>query len=135
MFSRYADRVNFLAVYVREAHPTDGWRLPSNDALGIAVQQPKSDAERSSVAQHCGGLMEMSIPMVVDSLDDRVGHAFSAMPDRLYVIDPEGTIAYKSGRGPFGFQPGEMEQSLTMVLMESRAPTPEDDPLAEFLEE
>jgi hypothetical protein len=40
------------------------------------------------------------------------------MPDRLYVIDAEGRIAYKGGRGPFGFRPAEMEQSLAMAILE-----------------
>ncbi len=38
------------------------------------------------------------------------------MPGRLYLIDPEGKVASKSGRGPFGFKPAELEQSLVMLL-------------------
>ena len=60
--------------------------------------------------------------MVVDTMDDRVGHAYSGMPDRLYVIDRAGKVAYKGGRGPFGFKPGEMEQSLVMTLLDETAP-------------
>jgi hypothetical protein len=41
------------------------------------------------------------------------------MPARLYVIDSKGKVAYKGGRGPFGFKPGEMEQALVMSLLES----------------
>ena len=58
------------------------------------------------------------MPMVVDEMDDRVGHAYSAMPDRLYIVDRSGRIAYKAGRGPSGFKPEEMEQSLMMLLMD-----------------
>ena len=58
-----------------------------------------------------------SRPLLVDELDDRVGHAYSGMPSRLYVIDTEGKVSYKSGRGPFGFKPGEMEQALVLLLM------------------
>ena len=42
----------------------------------------------------------------------------SAMPGRLYVIDTAGKVAYKSGRGPFGFLAGETEQALMMALLE-----------------
>ena len=63
----------------------------------------------------------MTIPLVVDDLDDHVGHAYSGMPDRLYIIDRHGTVAYKGGRGPFGFKPGEMEQSLVMLLLDEGA--------------
>ena len=51
-------------------------------------------------------------------IDDRVGHAYSGMPDRLYLIDREGKVAYKGGRGPFGFKPAELEQSLVMLLID-----------------
>jgi thiol-disulfide isomerase/thioredoxin len=42
MASRYKDDALFLAVYVREAHPTDGWRMKSNDAKGVVVAQPRA---------------------------------------------------------------------------------------------
>jgi hypothetical protein len=58
------------------------------------------------------------MPMVVDEMDDRVGHAYSAMPDRLYIVDRSGRVAYKAGRGPSGFKPEEMEQALMMLLMD-----------------
>jgi hypothetical protein len=57
--------------------------------------------------------------VVVDELDDRVGGTYSGMPARLYVVDHQGRIAYKSGRGPFGFKPWEMEQALIMACMEA----------------
>jgi hypothetical protein len=58
------------------------------------------------------------MPLLVDEIDDRVGRAYSGMPDRLYIIDREGKVAFKSGRGPFGFKPGEMEQMLVMLLLD-----------------
>ncbi|MCE9525739.1 MAG: deiodinase family protein [Planctomycetales bacterium] len=115
---KYKDEVTFLGVYVREAHPIDGWRMSSNDDVDIAIAQPKTFEERVAVANTCHAKLKMSIPLLVDEIDDRVGHACSGMPSRLYVIDKNGKIAYKSGRGPFGFKPGEMEQSLLMLLMD-----------------
>jgi alkylhydroperoxidase family enzyme len=122
LHARYKGRVKFLAVYVREAHPTNGWRMASNDNVGIVFQQPKTFTERTSVAQKCCSTLEMSMPLLVDALNDRVGHAYSGMPDRLYVIDRAGKVAYKSGRGPFGFKPGEMEQALMMLLLDEAGP-------------
>jgi hypothetical protein len=105
-------------VYVREAHPTDGWRMLSNDRAGIAILQPQSKTERDEVARKCCSSLGITMPMVVDDMDDHVGHLYSGMPDRLYVLDRDGKVAYKSGRGPFGFKPGEMEQSLLMALLD-----------------
>jgi thiol-disulfide isomerase/thioredoxin len=115
---RYGDRATFLGVYVREAHPTDGWRMDANDWLGVAEKQPTTFEERAALAGKACELLKTSMPLLVDELDDRVGNAYSGMPSRLYVIDAEGKVVYKSGRGPFGFRPGEMEQSLVMTLLD-----------------
>jgi len=61
-------------------------------------------------------------PLLVDTVDDHVGNAYSGMPDRLYVLDRTGTVAYQSGRGPFGFKPGELEQALVMLLLDQESP-------------
>jgi hypothetical protein len=92
--------------------------MSSNDDVGISVKQPTTESERQGVAQRCSGALKISMTLVVDEMDDRVGHAYSGMPDRLYLIDREGRAAYKGGRGPFGFKPGELEQSLVMLLMD-----------------
>jgi hypothetical protein len=94
--------------------------MDSNDRVGVAVAQPKSDAKRALVATQCHDLLEMSMPTLVDGIDDHVGHAYSGMPDRLYVIDRHGKVAFKSGRGPFWFNPEEMEQSLVMLLLDEQ---------------
>ena len=119
---RYGDRAEFLAVYVREAHPTDGWRMASNDRVGVTIPQPRVDSERVAVAQACSRTLELTIPLLVDTVDDRVGNAYSGMPDRFYVLDRAGRVAYKSGRGPFGYKPGEMEQALIMLLLDQETP-------------
>ena len=57
--------------------------------------------------------------MLVDTIDD-AGNPYSGMPGRLYVIDREGKVAFKSGRGPYLFKPAELEQSLVLLLQENR---------------
>ncbi|PWT88429.1 MAG: hypothetical protein C5B56_08755 [Proteobacteria bacterium] len=121
---RYGDRVEFAAVYVREAHPTDGWRMSSNDDVGIRIKQPCETGERVEVARRCKTALKISMPLLVDELDDRVGHMYSGMPDRLYLIDRQGRIAYKGGRGPFGFKPGELEQALLLLLVDQEGAAP-----------
>ena len=115
---RYKDNATFVMVYVREAHPTDGWIMESNTKVGVAVKQPTTYDERVKVCGLFNEKLKPSFPVLVDGIDDQVGHGYSGMPGRLYVIDPAGKIAYKSGRGPFGFKSGEMEQALVMALLE-----------------
>ncbi len=74
--------------------------------------------------------LRFTIPCLVDGIDNAVEKAYAAWPDRIYVIDPSGKIAYKSGPGPRGFRPREMEVALKKALGESGGPlvTPEDKP-------
>ena len=122
LFLRYKDRATFLMVYVREAHPTDGWSMESNDRVGVTERQPRTYDERVQVARKCSKSLDFGFPMLVDDVDDTVGARYSGMPGRLYLIDPEGKVAYKSGRGPFGFKPAELEQSLVMLLRQVEGP-------------
>jgi hypothetical protein len=122
MHQNYKDRAEFLCVYVREAHPTDGWAMKANELAGIAIKQPTNYYERVGVADQCGKALKMTMPLLVDTMNDEVGHAYSGMPDRLYIIDRQGKVAYKGGRGPFGLMPGEMEQSLLLLLLDEGAP-------------
>ena len=128
MYRRYKDQADFLAVYVREAHPDDGWSLPSNAKVGVSFDQPKRFEDRREVAGQCCSALKMAIPMVVDEIDDRVGVAYSGMPDRLYILDTQGRVAYKGGRGPMGFQPSEMEQALVLLLMDESGARPAPAP-------
>jgi thiol-disulfide isomerase/thioredoxin len=118
LYRTYKDRANFVMVYVREAHPTDGWRMESNDRFGVTTPQPRTYDERVEVAQKCGRILDLAFPMLVDTIDDTVGARYSGMPGRLYLIDRQGKVAFKSGRGPYLFKPSELEQSLVLLLSE-----------------
>ena len=121
MAARYHDEVEFVAVYLREAHPTDGWKMSSNEKAGIRVAQPTTLEQRCEAANLCNSALAMGIPILVDDLDDTVGRAYSGFPDRLYLIDRDGRVVHKSGRGPFGFRPRELEQSILMLLLDSQS--------------
>jgi len=58
----------------------------------------------------------IELPAIVDEADDRVEQAYTGWPDRLYVIDSDGRIAYKSAAGPFGFKPSEVEATLNRLF-------------------
>ncbi len=123
VYRRYKDQATFVMVYVREAHPTDGWKMDSNGKMGVAVKQPTTYPERVEVCELFRKKLAPGMVVAVDDITDPAGTAYSGMPARLYVIDTKGKVAYKSGRGPFGFKPGEMEQALVMSLLENEKPS------------
>lgn len=96
--------------------------MQSNDRVGVTIEQPKTLAARNLVASKCCQALNLTMPLLVDSLDDSVNRAYSGFPDRLYLIDREGKVIYQGGRGPFGYRPRELEQCLLMYLLEERLP-------------
>ena len=106
--------MEFLLVYIREAHPDSVLFVPTEDG-GKKLQvipQTATTAERLKNLQQCASLLQLTMPAVIDSEDNVVNRAYAAWPDRLYVVDREGRIAYKSGAGPQGFHPAEIKAWL-----------------------
>jgi hypothetical protein len=116
MYARYKHAASFFVVYIGEAHPSDAWQLPSNLKDNVVFASPTDLKERTELADVCVTRLGIKLPAVVDRLDEATEIAYSGWPDRLYVIDANGRIAYKSRPGPFGFKPAEMEAALRTLL-------------------
>ena len=106
------------AIYIREAHPADGWKMESNDQLGVKIEQPKTQEARNLAASQCCLGLNLMMPLLVDTINDEVNRAYSGFPDRLYLLDRDGKVVYKGGRGPYGYKPRELEQTLLMLLLD-----------------
>ncbi|TMD03783.1 MAG: deiodinase [Chloroflexi bacterium] len=115
LYDRYRSLVAFFVVYIKEAHPEDGWVLSSNRGQGIAVTDPVSDGERSQVATICSLQLHIRMPVLLD-VDDGVARAYGAWPDRLYLIGRDGRVAWQGGPGPFGFKPDELDAAIRNEL-------------------
>ena len=116
LYDQYRDRTNFLTVYISEAHPADEWQMDSNVKDKIVFDQPKTNDERKAAAKILVEQLRYRIPVGLDPIDDRVGKAFAAWPERIYVVGAGGRILYKGGMGPFGFYPEEIEAPLAAYL-------------------
>lgn len=94
--------------------------MESNDRAGIVLRQPRTFDERTGVAATCATTLSLTFPVLVDSIQNDVERAYAAFPDRLYLIDRDGKVAYKGGRGPFGYRPRELEQAMALLLAGER---------------
>jgi Iodothyronine deiodinase len=119
MAERYAGSVQFLTVYIREAHPEEGWIISENRRSGLTIHEPKTDDERREVASTCAVSLHMRMPLVIDRVDNAVASAYGGWPDRLYLVRRDGRIAYQGGEGPFGFKPERLEQAIERELAAS----------------
>src|SRR5262249_44285798 len=64
---------------------------------------------------------KVTVPILVDTIDDRVQRAYAAMPDRIYVLDAQGRVVYKGPQGPAGFQVEDVPPVLDRLLRISLA--------------
>jgi hypothetical protein len=115
IYQQYKSKSEWLLVYIREAHPSDGRQVDANVKAGIGINQPKTMEERVAVARTCYSNLGLTFPAVIDGMDDKAEKAYAAWPDRLYIVDKKGRIAYKGKKGPRGFNPEEMAQRLKKV--------------------
>jgi type I thyroxine 5'-deiodinase len=116
MYKQYGDRAAFFVVYIREAHPSDIWQMSANVRDKVVYQSPQNVGERADLASMCVRNLGIEMPALVDNFDNATDLAYSGWPDRLYVIDRDGRIAYKSAPGPFGFKPDDMERVLVELV-------------------
>ncbi len=116
LYDRYRDRVAFYVVYIKEAHPEDGWVLSVNRESGIAVPDPVSEIERDEVAATCVLRLKIRMPVLLDGLDNATAKAYGGWPDRLYLIGSDGRITFQGGEGPFGFKPDELKSAIDQIL-------------------
>ena len=116
LYQQYRDRAAFYVVYIQEAHPIDAWQVNDNLKDDVLVASTMTADERLKVAGLCVKNLKIDLPALVDGSDNRVERDYTGWPDRLYVVDRDGRIAYKSAPGPFGFKPAEVEAALARLL-------------------
>ena len=109
---KYSDTVNFVIVYIKEAHPDDEWQMESNEESGVIYSQPKSTEERRELARAFIEQMDVQTETLLDDIDNTAMACYAAWPERLYIIGTDGRIIYKGGMGPFYFDPDEVEEIL-----------------------
>lgn len=128
LYREFQNRVQFYVVYIEEAHPIDAWQVSSNVDDDVLVATTKSADERYAVAGLCVTKLGIELPALVDEPDNRVERAYTGWPDRLYVIDRDGRIAFKSAAGPFGFKPADVESTLKRILAADSQPSGQVSP-------
>ncbi len=90
--------------------------MQSNIKDNVVFASPRSEEERASLAGSCVRKLGIRIPAVLDEFGNSTESAYTAWPDRLYLIDANGRVAYKSKPGPFGFKSAELKAALDRAL-------------------
>jgi hypothetical protein len=98
-------------LYIKEAHPTDEWQMPSNEKEDVCYLQPRTTEQRLAIANDFVKRFSYPIALLVDPIENQANSLYAGWPERLYVVE-EGVIRYKGGPGPFEFHPEELEAWL-----------------------
>ena len=90
--------------------------MQSNIKDNVVFSSPKNEEERAYVAEACVRKLGIKLPAVLDEFGNSTEQVYTGWPDRLYLIDVQGRVAYKSKPGPFGFHPDELRATLIKTL-------------------
>ncbi len=128
LYETYQDTVEFLVVYVKEAHASDKWWLGrsrtqrainaiAGELARTDIAEPVTLEQRRKVAASCrANLFDGVVPLYVDTMGDEVSTAYTAKPTRIYLIGTDGRVVYNPGIGPFGFNPDRLEEAIVGYL-------------------
>ena len=84
LHARFGDRVRFVMVNVREAHP------------GKAVPQPKALDEKTAHAEQLRDLHGFEFEVAVGDIDGTLHRALSPKPNSAYILGKDGTILFRA---------------------------------------
>jgi hypothetical protein len=116
LYATYKDQVQFYIVYIREAHPAEGWQVPNNLIEDILYNEPSTDDERGAVAAACQIGLDLDMPMLVDGIDNDIDEKYVGLPMRLFLVDAMGKIAFAGDKGPFGWDDVAFEAAVRAAI-------------------
>jgi len=84
LYREFKESTAFFVVYVREAHP--GGRFP----------QTTTYEEKRANAAECRRQCGITIPILVDNMEEEVHKLYGSLPNMIYIIDKEGRVVYRA---------------------------------------
>ena len=114
--AQFGDRVDFYCIYIQEAHPDDGWQVQHNLDDNIILNAPGSIEERAEIAEVCVLRLNMAMPMLLDDMTDQADRLYNALPERLYLIDGQGVVRFKTVAGSRGFAPEDWADAIADMV-------------------
>lgn len=112
IYEFHRNDIDFFLIYIREAHPADGWQTPQNLYDDVVFDAPRSADARAEIAGVCQVSQDIRLPMLIDGIDDDIESKYISAPIRLFVIDADGRVTFNGAPGPQGFDPEAWETAI-----------------------
>jgi len=108
--TKFAGLVDFVTIYIAEAHPTERQHFSGN--IDISTHETMEErVEAADTLREKAGDTLKGCPILVDQMDDRANLAYAALPERLYVLQ-DGKITFEGGVGPYFYNIDEVDTFL-----------------------
>src|SRR3989442_10695203 len=82
------------------------------DKDDVCYAQPKNLEQRVMIANDFIKRFKFTLPFGIDDMSNAAESAYSAWPERIYIIDESGRIAYRGGIGPVNYKPAAAREWL-----------------------
>ena len=113
LYTAYKDKVQFFLVYTREVHPkSQGGRRSGS----VIIEQHDTLQDRMIAADKCMKGLKLTIPLLLDSMDNQFLKGYGGIPAGTTVIDIHGKVAYWNRGSPNGCKPDRAEETITRLL-------------------
>ena len=114
LYEEFKDDIDFLTIYISEAHPCDEWSMYSY----VDVDQHKTMQDRINAAYKYQQLADTKMTIVVDIIDDEdnAETLYASWPDRLYIIQNK-EIVFKGDLGPNGYKIDKVKEWINQYLL------------------
>ncbi len=118
--AQYHARVDFLLVYISEAHIDGGaesqWQSTINQKDGIDLPPARSLEEKQAHATMCTRKLSLPFAVEVDGMDTAAERTYEAWPSRLYLVGRDGKVAFQTRLGELDFHSGDFERAIREIL-------------------
>ena len=104
LYNEFKDIAEFRLIYIREAHALDSDR-PNHVARNLDISEHVNFGDRCETAQRLIDDNELTIPTLIDDIENSTDQAYSAKPDRIFLVRTDGRLAVAGDKGPKGFEP------------------------------
>jgi hypothetical protein len=105
--------------------------MKSNVKDDVCYAQPKDLKGRVAIANDFIERFHYPVPFGIDDMSNAANDAYSAWPERIYVIEENGRIGYRGGMGPFHYNPKELRAWLAARYGEVKNPEKKSETPAE----
>eukprot|EP01084_Bolivina_argentea_P024160 45071_1 len=123
LIQKYENKINinFVLVYISEAHPSDGWIYKNN----VQIKQHKNMNNRIDACKLLINLWTKQqqfikhyiannkLNIFVDTMSNDIARIFGAWPERFVIINDNFKVVFKGGYGPLNYSVKAVEQFVT----------------------